>query len=1034
MYGQMNSAIVSPYEFATRQKLSSWTYRAGSQQLQTSKCIKPMKNKPTTRKWANQLIAGSLLASLLLACNAEALDMIGPAPEIYTAVSDSSHFNSSYTAANLFNFDLTGVALGTTLSDGNEFAKSGVGTSFVAFQVDQVYTNVGSIFYAQRSGSNPNVDKISKMSVWASQTNAFTAADPGTPPDSVVSITNTAGGVLTEYLLTNTIAGRYFVLKLEQAANGGNPGGKELRLGATLPQAVIGPAPGLYTAVSDSSHYNASYTAANLFNFDLTGIALGTTLSDGSEFAKSGVGTSFVAFQVDRVYANIGSIFYAQRSGVNPNLDKISIISVWASQTNAFIAADPGTPPDSVVSITNTAGGVWMQYLMSNRIAGQYFVLKLEQAANGGNPGGKELRLGAILPQVPIISIPPASQSAYDGNTAQFSVSAIGLGPLSYQWQASPSGAGMFTNLVNGPNISGATNSVLTISNIPLANVDYQVIVANVIGSTTSSPPATLTVSTGAPQLVKDVKPTATVIAGYPFSLSVVTPGSMPITYQWQRNNLNLTDGGRIIGSQSNPLTIAPAQAGDAGNYLVIVTNLYGSITSSVVVVTVTNQIGIYDGAVWTTNGGASIASDVLTLTDGGDSEARSAFFNSPLSNAAFTASFTYQDVSVGGADGVTFILQNASAGVHALGGGGGFLGYSGITNSVALEFNIYQSSGITVKTGGATGGYASTSPVDLRSGDPIAVTMHYESGTMVVTLTDTSTLQSYTNSFNVNIASIVGSNTAYVGFAGGDGAAVSVQTISGFTFAPAPVGPPQIIADVRPASLVQPAGLAFNLSVSAVGTAPLTYRWKFNGINLTNDTRISGATSNILSLAYALSNDIGNYQLFVSNFYGSATSSVAVVMTTNLISLGDGSAWGQNGGATIANGTLTLTDGGAGESRSAFLDSPVYIDAFIASFTYQDVSGGGADGAVFIVQNSPAGPTALGGGGGELGFFGITPSAGVEFNLYSGSPGGRGIAFGTNGATGADGGAPYSSTAPIDLGSSDPIDLRFFEKVRVWG
>jgi hypothetical protein len=170
---------------------------------------------------------------------------------------------------------------------------------------------------------------------------------------------------------------------------------------------VIGPAPGLYSAVSDSGHYDSTYTAANLFNFNVAGIPLNTQLNDSAEFAKNGGGTSYVAFSLDQVYTNVGSLFYAQRSGGIASADKVSQISVWTGST-PFAAMDPGTSPDTVVTITNAQGAIWNEYLMTNFISGQYFLLKLDQAVDDGNPGGRELRLGSTTPSTN--TVPPAAQ------------------------------------------------------------------------------------------------------------------------------------------------------------------------------------------------------------------------------------------------------------------------------------------------------------------------------------------------------------------------------------------------------------------------------------------------------------------------------------------------------------------------------------------------------------------------------------------------------------------------------------------------
>lgn len=237
---------------------------------------------------------------------------------------------------------------------------------------------------------------------------------------------------------------------------------------------VIDPTGASYTAVSDSSHYDGSYVAANLFDEDLTGVAVGTVLTAGGEFAKSGSGNSFVAFQLNTVYTNVASIFYAQRAGSDPSQDKVGIISIWSSTSTPFTAADPGTPPNSVVTITNSTGGQWTEYLMTNVIAGQYFLLELQQTSVGGNPGGKELRLGASLGIPPTISQAPTDKTLYLGGTARFSVNATGTAPLIYTWALGNS------PLANGGRISGADTANLVVTNVQLGDAGaYSLTVSN---------------------------------------------------------------------------------------------------------------------------------------------------------------------------------------------------------------------------------------------------------------------------------------------------------------------------------------------------------------------------------------------------------------------------------------------------------------------------------------------------------------------------------------------------------------------------
>ena len=65
-------------------------------------------------------------------------------------------------------------------------------------------------------------------------------------------------------------------------------------------------------------------------------------------------------------------------------------------------------------------------------------------------------------------------------------------------------------------------------------------------------------------------------------NLQVQVEGANPLAYQWRQNGTNLNEGARIIGSQSNSLTITYLAATDTGDYDVVITNSYGSVTSLV--------------------------------------------------------------------------------------------------------------------------------------------------------------------------------------------------------------------------------------------------------------------------------------------------------------------------------------------------------------------------------------------------------------------------------------------------------------------
>ncbi|PWU21672.1 MAG: hypothetical protein C5B50_01135, partial [Verrucomicrobia bacterium] len=99
------------------------------------------------------------------------------------------------------------------------------------------------------------------------------------------------------------------------------------------------------------------------------------------------------------------------------------------------------------------------------------------------------------------------------------------------------------------------------------------------------------------------------------------------------------------------------------------------------------------------------------------------------------------------------------------------------------------------------------------------------------------------------------------------------------FTNTPVPwfqVGPPSI--DAQPNNVTANVGASASFSVQASGSSPLTFQWQFNGTNLVDNTRISGSTSNTLSIANLLFSDQGSYQVRVSNAYGSTNSTPAAL------------------------------------------------------------------------------------------------------------------------------------------------------------
>ncbi len=145
----------------------------------------------------------------------------------------------------------------------------------------------------------------------------------------------------------------------------------------------------------------------------------------------------------------------------------------------------------------------------------------------------------------PRISTEPVGQAAAIGGNANFTVTAVGTAPLSYQWQKNGS------NLTDGDNIAGSSATTLTVSNVSAPDTGtYSVIVSNNIGSAAS---------VGA---VLTIYPTSSTSLITFDDLTVTTNGlNIPAGYQglnW--NNFGYWDGATNVGNPSGypAATISP--------------------------------------------------------------------------------------------------------------------------------------------------------------------------------------------------------------------------------------------------------------------------------------------------------------------------------------------------------------------------------------------------------------------------------------------------------------------------------------------
>jgi hypothetical protein len=207
-----------------------------------------------------------------------------------------------------------------------------------------------------------------------------------------------------------------------------------------------------------------------------------------------------------------------------------------------------------------------------------------------------------------------------------------------------------------------------------------------------------------------------------------------------------------------------------------------------------------------TINGSAATAvtgdGTVLRLTPNLDSQAGSAFSTTQISlanNASFSTEFTFRITQPGGfgpADGLVFVAQTVANNVGTAGGG---IGYAGINHSLGVEFDTWnngfdngdQNNGnhVAVNFNGVLNDSYLTSPSTLLSdGDLWYAWIDYNGTTddLQVRVSDGNPNRpagAFIDANGINLASILGQPSAYVGFTAATGAGNENHDIVSWAF-----------------------------------------------------------------------------------------------------------------------------------------------------------------------------------------------------------------------------------------------------------
>jgi len=459
------------------------------------------------------------------------------------------------------------------------------------------------------------------------------------------------------------------------------------------------------------------------------------------------------------------------------------------------------------------------------------------------------LTVAALVP--PAINSNPDNITVNPGQIAQFTVSASGSAPLTYRWERTYRGAGGWSALVDSaPYYAGTATPTLTVGGITTGNdgEQFRCVVTNAKGSATSAG-ATLTVP-NAPPRIYFPSTSIEVDLGGTVTLAPFIAGAAPLSYTWQRWNTVLT------GENGPTLTITNATAADQTDFYLTATNAFGSVHQGIyVVVRSAPRINQGPGSITVDDGSMAI----LSFTD----------------TSYVTATYRWQRLRVGSTvwedvSGAEYFVSANSLWVYSYP-----LSASGdqfrclVTNPVGTT--VTPTATVTVQpswpsvTIASTGTYAVTgSTVTLnatvRGTAPLALQWRFN-GNLIADATGTSLVVPNFQAANAGTYSLVATNQRGSSSDLRELKQEPAPTITRSPFSQSVVPGSQVVLKVEATAYV----------------SPLTYEWRRDGVP------VAGANAATLTLSNVQANQLGSYQVIVSNPTGSAISASAQLAFSGL-------------------------------------------------------------------------------------------------------------------------------------------------------
>jgi uncharacterized repeat protein (TIGR03803 family) len=567
----------------------------------------------------------------------------------------------------------------------------------------------------------------------------------------------------------------------------------------------------------------------------------GTNLFDGGNLSGTTNSTLTITGISDNDAASYSVIVSNANFSVTSSNATLTVIDppiITVQPTNLLVL--PGTNVVFGVSLTGSASYFRYQWQFNssnilNATNAIYTIASVGTNQGGNysvvvtNTAGSAVSSNATLTVVLL----PKSQTNNAGSTATFAVMAFGPESLNYQWQKNG------TNLVDGGNLSGATNSTLTIANVSDSDAaHYLVMVSNAVGCVASS---TVTLTVIDPPIITSQPLSRTNNAGSTATFIVTASGTTP-AYQWFKGSLPIS--GAVLAT----LTLTNVQHTDIAGYTVVLTNAAGSATSAPpATLTVIDPPFITTQPLSRTNNAGSTAT--FTLTASGTTPAYQWFKGSLPISGAVLPTLTLTNVQDADMAGYSVVLTNAAGSA---------------TSAPPATLTVIDPPIITAQPSSLVvlPGTNAAFGVSLTGSAPFFRYQWKLNGTNILNATSASYAVPSVGTNHAGNYSVVVTNAA--GVAVSSNAALNVV--------------------LSPKSQTNYASSTATLIVTTFGPESLNWQWQKNGTNLVNGGNLSGATNSTLTIASVSDADAANYSAVVSNATDSVTTSNAVLTVNDYL------------------------------------------------------------------------------------------------------------------------------------------------------